>query len=211
MHDIEAKPQRDFAIAIYFPLPDATTWASWYQKDEISFRWWFNSFIVFQWIHFWFRFFRSFYRAAKMSVEPKRKLVILNLDEEETNDTVLNMCKMFGNVIHFNRPPLSKNYAFVTYEDVRCVETLILQSIRFWIKIYSIPEKWLQFRSRSVDRIEEEKSECEVCAGRIDVAQHIGTDSIVRFKWKYYEEDDCPRWVRIWCLFHWYFLRNLFV
>lgn len=57
-----------------------------------------------------------------MGAEPKRKLVIMNLDEEETNDTVLTMCKSFGNVVHFNRPPLSKNYAFVTYEDVRSVQ-----------------------------------------------------------------------------------------
>lgn len=57
-----------------------------------------------------------------MGAEPKRKLVIMNLDEEETNDTVLTMCKSFGNVVHFNRTPLSKNYAFVTYEDVRSVQ-----------------------------------------------------------------------------------------
>lgn len=56
-----------------------------------------------------------------MNIEPKRKLAVMNLEENQGNEVILNMFKVFGNVIHFNRPPMSKRYAFVTYEDLRCV------------------------------------------------------------------------------------------
>lgn len=78
-------------------------------------------------------FFSQFVSAAikalsnetrTMGTAPRRKLVVMNLDEEQDSEAVLDMFKVFGNVIHFNRPPLSKNFAFVTYEDTRCVSTI---------------------------------------------------------------------------------------
>lgn len=97
---------------------------------------------------FLFFVFSRWSDKEKFAMKPKRQLVILNLDEDQDNEGVLNMCKVFGNVVKFFRPP-RKHYAFVSYEDARCVclrmcihllvndtttciVVLVLRSIRYW-------------------------------------------------------------------------------
>lgn len=67
---------------------------------------------------------KAYSKKTTMGTAPKRKLVVMNLVEEQDNKDILNLFKVFGNVVHFNRPPLRQNVAFVTFEDVRFVSTI---------------------------------------------------------------------------------------
>lgn len=134
---------------------------------------------------------------AKMGAEPKRKLVIMNLDEGQEDEGVLNMCKVFGDVIHFNRPPLSKNFAFVTYAEIRCVRKQHSSIIStknmcaFFCSCFLFLVSWkmiLQFGSKRSDHIEKEKRKGKVRKRRIHVAQRIVT-AFNRFKWKCRKKD----------------------
>lgn len=69
-----------------------------------------------------------------MGTDPRRRLVLMNLDDTLRNEDVRALFECYGRVVQFNRPqvaqfhrpPVRGPFAFATFEDARFVSTISL-------------------------------------------------------------------------------------